>query len=289
MRHRLGFHAVMIACGFTAGAMGQCITCGEIAYDATTGLPPPSCFALDSSNASVLWSNGTLFMGATGTAAAYQATSNIVPFYWSDRLTLEIRVRVTQGSGAFGPGFRAAALVLARDSQMQTYGIAVWPTGVAFTSHWNFQNVTGQFVSLPLDAATDFRTYAVVSDPNGAQFFIDGMPAAYLFKGATDSINQPYFAFGTDTRFTDPSATEWRYAKLSLLAACPGDIDCDREVTDSDFVLFANQYELLVCDDPAMPVGCPADFNHDLVVDDADFLIFAVYYNTLVCDSEPGR
>ncbi len=71
---------------------------------------------------------------------------------------------------------------------------------------------------------------------------------------------------------------------FSAGANCPGDLNHDALVDDSDFVVFAQAYNLLDCADPAMPAGCPADLNHDQVVDDADFVLFAVAYNKLVCD-----
>lgn len=64
---------------------------------------------------------------------------------------------------------------------------------------------------------------------------------------------------------------------------CPADFNSDGFVDDSDFVIFANAYNLLLCSDPAMPVGCPADFNSDTLVEDSDFVIFADAYNQLIC------
>ncbi len=64
---------------------------------------------------------------------------------------------------------------------------------------------------------------------------------------------------------------------------CRADLTCDAAVDDADFVVFAGAYNILVCDDPAMPTDCPADLNADAVVDDADFVLFAGAYNTLLC------
>jgi endoglucanase Acf2 len=64
---------------------------------------------------------------------------------------------------------------------------------------------------------------------------------------------------------------------------CPADFNADNFVDDTDFVIFANAYNLLACGDPAMPVGCPADLTGDAFVDDADFVLFASAYNALVC------
>lgn len=65
---------------------------------------------------------------------------------------------------------------------------------------------------------------------------------------------------------------------------CVGDLNCDHYVDDADFEMFANAYNLLLCDDPLMPALCPSDFNDDGFVDDADFVTFATGYNTLLCE-----
>ncbi len=67
------------------------------------------------------------------------------------------------------------------------------------------------------------------------------------------------------------------------LAKCPCDVNFDRLVDDSDFVIFVGAYDTLDCADPSMPAGCPADFNSDGLVDDTDFVIFVGAYNELLC------
>jgi hypothetical protein len=67
------------------------------------------------------------------------------------------------------------------------------------------------------------------------------------------------------------------------LRLCPGDLNSDGMVDDSDFLVFLSSYNILDCADPAMPPLCPGDFNHDSVVDDADFLVFIPAYDTLLC------
>jgi probable HAF family extracellular repeat protein len=66
-------------------------------------------------------------------------------------------------------------------------------------------------------------------------------------------------------------------------SVCPGDLNADGFVDDSDFVLFAAAYDLLLCSDFAMPSGCPSDLNRDSSVDDADFVLFASAYDALLC------
>jgi len=69
----------------------------------------------------------------------------------------------------------------------------------------------------------------------------------------------------------------------NFAAACPGDLNQDRQVDDSDFVIFVNAYDILDCSDPAMPSGCPANLDGDGDVDDADFVVFVTAYNALLC------
>ncbi|MBX3387963.1 MAG: hypothetical protein KF691_00765 [Phycisphaeraceae bacterium] len=64
---------------------------------------------------------------------------------------------------------------------------------------------------------------------------------------------------------------------------CPGDLNGDGFVDDSDFVLFVVAYNLLDCADPSMPAGCPSDLTGDGFVDDADFVQFVFAYNNLIC------
>ncbi|MBY0112350.1 MAG: endonuclease [Phycisphaerales bacterium] len=69
----------------------------------------------------------------------------------------------------------------------------------------------------------------------------------------------------------------------TIQASCPGDLNGDTLVDDSDFVIFAEAYQILDCADPAMPAGCPSDLNADLIVDDSDFVLFAAAYEALLC------
>jgi len=92
-------------------------------------------------------------------------------------------------------------------------------------------------------------------------------------------------AYGDDIQ-VDPAPIQadqgsaWIFADR---APCPGDLNSDGYVDDSDFVVFVSGYDTLDCADPAMPANCPADLNFDGFVDDADFVIFVGAYNALVC------
>lgn len=81
----------------------------------------------------------------------------------------------------------------------------------------------------------------------------------------------------------DPETSDILSAVIRLRQPCPGDLNLDGQVDDSDFVLFASQYDVLDCGDPAMPGYCRADVNNDGLVEDADFVEFAQGYDQLVC------
>jgi len=76
---------------------------------------------------------------------------------------------------------------------------------------------------------------------------------------------------------------EFQTILIHLREPCPADLNSDRLVEDSDFVLFANAYDMLDCSDPSMPLRCPSDINRDGMVDDADFVLFASAYDALLC------
>ena len=61
----------------------------------------------------------------------------------------------------------------------------------------------------------------------------------------------------------------------NYFATCPGDFNGDGQVDDSDFVLFAGYYDLLL--------DARGDLNGDGQTDDSDFVIFAGAYDALLC------
>lgn len=119
------------------------------------------------------------------------------------------------------------------------------------------------------------------SGAGGTTFMAD----AYL---GSDSVAAGRWSIGlgadstTHTNFSQKGALVARFAFVPK-GVCPGDLNNDGIVDDSDFVIFADAYNRLDCIDPLMPMGCPADVNLDRYVDDTDFVIFAGAYNDLLC------
>jgi hypothetical protein len=84
--------------------------------------------------------------------------------------------------------------------------------------------------------------------------------------------------------FSNACNTTSSWAAAVAVNTCPGDLNADGLVNDTDFAAFAAAYDTMLCDDSAMPVGCLSDWNGDSVVDDRDFQIFVVSYGGMVCE-----
>jgi len=83
-----------------------------------------------------------------------------------------------------------------------------------------------------------------------------------------------------NTAFYGPAIDD---VSVEQSGGCPGDLNNDAQVDDSDFLLFVAAYNILDCTDPFMSSGCPADLNGDAFVDDSDFVVFLAAYNELLC------
>jgi len=113
------------------------------------------------------------------------------------------------------------------------------------------------------------------------QFMLDS-PATnfgWLLRG-NEEFAQSSKRFATHE---DATAAARPTLVVEFSSPCPGDLNGDGFVDDSDFVIFASNYNILDCADPTMPAGCPADLNGDAFVDDSDFVIFVAAYDALLC------
>ena len=84
--------------------------------------------------------------------------------------------------------------------------------------------------------------------------------------------------------FSNACNTTTSWAAAVSVNTCPGDLNADGFVDDTDFNLFAAAYDTLLCDDAAMPAGCLSDWNGDGFVDDRDFQLFVVAYTDMTCE-----
>lgn len=124
-------------------------------------------------------------------------------------------------------------------------------------------------------------------DGNAGAPFPDALPststAALTYNGIASGLSTTNAA---NYVVTTGAAVFKNNAGISFtvtIPACPGDLNADGVVDDSDFVVFVGAYNILDCSDSSMPSGCPADFNRDLLVDDTDFVVFVGAYDALVC------
>jgi len=152
----------------------------------------------------------------------------------------------------------------------------------------------GSYVARTGSVTNDFGMFIQFSRP----FVYKGGPLALTFRESQGGPSDLFVNFeasnvsarglrstaGPDelTGSSLPDGVVTRFA-FTRAAPCPGDLNNDGLVDDSDFVLFLAAYNTLDCADGSMPFGCPADFNRDLVVDDVDFTVFLTGYNSLVC------
>lgn len=119
------------------------------------------------------------------------------------------------------------------------------------------------------------------SDGNAGPPFAQALPTA-----GTSAIQYNGPASGASTTnaanyIVSPGAavvTNNARVSFTVKLPCPGDLNGDAFVDDSDFVIFAAAYDELICGSV-----CPADLNGDTFVDDADFVLFASAYNELIC------
>lgn len=118
--------------------------------------------------------------------------------------------------------------------------------------------------------------------PSGVQVFAEGSPVASLSFGAGGNSNASYFGAASILASAELTELEW-VTIVPSAASCLADFNCDIVVDDMDSLIFVQAYNLLVCDDPAMPAGRAADLNADGFVDDSDFVSFVAAYNALLC------
>jgi len=124
------------------------------------------------------------------------------------------------------------------------------------------------------DLCVTIRGQGVI-DPAGQLEGSEGSPA---------QIGAAMYNYGDDN-----ATSGFGYSPMALRFAftprafCPADLNNDGIVTDDDFVIFLNAYNILDCGDSAMPAGCPADLNFDGFAEDVDFVLFLAAYNELLC------
>lgn len=78
---------------------------------------------------------------------------------------------------------------------------------------------------------------------------------------------------------TENSCGGFGVGNLTLEIECPGDLNLDSFVDNSDFSFFVEAYNQLIVPD----ADRRCDWNGDRLVDNSDFVLFVGYYNELLC------
>ncbi|MBX3378605.1 MAG: hypothetical protein KF805_00795 [Phycisphaeraceae bacterium] len=150
---------------------------------------------------------------------------------------------------------------------------AVWPptSGVCAGGSASFQ-------ALHLDSVSPAYAWTVDGSP-----VTDGVIAGgFVVSGSeTQTLTLSNIA-GIDTHTigcTITSCGGTAVATTASVKACAADFDCNAQVDDEDFVVFASAYNELVIP----PANALCDLNGDSFVDDADFVLFAGAYDQLIC------
>jgi len=167
----------------------------------------------------------------------------------------------------------------------QTDAVAICPAGSAtlsvtaagsgpFTYQWQWKETGAEWKDVVEGLNLDSQGLAsfAASDPSLSAISVDPMYAPAVTVGAIESV-----------RCIAAGVCGFVISDVVPFGFCVSDFNCDGQVEDADFVVFAQGYNVLVCEDPAMPVGCPADLNGDGFVDDSDFVDFVRAYNELGC------
>lgn len=140
---------------------------------------------------------------------------------------------------------------------------------------FSLMDVTKPLQTNPL--LPDFNAYQLDAALSFAFISFPGFDVASPFEFDLAGFDPPI-----TTKSRGVVMTHWMV--LSERPPCPGDLDFNGFVDDTDFQLFLVQYNILDCTAPEMPGGCDADLNFDGVVDDADFAPFFLQaYDKLLC------
>ncbi|MBS0186845.1 MAG: hypothetical protein JSS51_02180 [Planctomycetes bacterium] len=169
----------------------------------------------------------------------------------------------------------SAGIILMRMDQSNLAGVTSANGGAAFTEDDVIAVNTGLEWSIDLaelgyDGTSDIKLAGFIeSSGNVTNQVIGGVPASY---GTSPGAN---VGIPNQVDFSAVAGKQW----VRIFQSCPADFNGDGLVEDSDFVIFANKYDLLIADF-RYDTG---DLNGDGFVDDTDFVIFVGSYNDLLC------
>ena len=196
-------------------------------------------------------------------------------------------------SGGWSSGTLATLEAYLRDggNVLVMAGTGDWGSAAAEASAWNpFLNKFGlAFGNTWFAAGSGLLSVPTLPSGNPLGKLLTNVQWGYGQTVTKTQANNPLVEIAVYGDFTGFSpllgtgAVQPIIGTLNITTKCIGDLNDDGIVDDADFVIFVQAYNLLLCDDPAMPAGCPSDFNGDGMVDDADFSIFIQPYDLPIC------
>ncbi|MCA9303423.1 MAG: hypothetical protein KC996_04810 [Phycisphaerales bacterium] len=193
---------------------------------------------------------GQLFhLNASGSSAAAQVNS--VGFDWSLGFRYSMTTRVPVGTVAvtfLGPGYRGGADLAARDAVGRQYGVLVGASSLVFSSQSNFSPDPLLTVSMPFDGASEFHTYTIVSDTDGATLEIDGIPRLHVPEGDLQAPGSPYIQWSIDGR-ANAVESEWASVVFGTAAGMP----CTADLNNDGVLDIFDVFEYLA----DFNAGCP--------------------------------
>lgn len=271
-----------IAAGLFAALTPPAAACDWVYQASFLTLPPAQSWPFDgSTQAGATAASGVLKYGPTTTSGTtFWGIS--VPGSGMDfskvTWTLSARVRLTGATFGSVSGYRRGGFVLYLGDSAGHWITCDLGSSAGGIRNDDFGTSDPSFLS---DFSSGFRTISLEAGPGGGRLLVDGSPALSLSFGSGGNTNAAYFGEASILASAQLTEIEW-VTLVPSVQSCPADFNCDVVVDDLDFLIFVQAYNILVCDDPGMPLTCPADINHDGFVDDADFTLFASAYNELV-------
>ncbi len=171
----------------------------------------------------------------------------------------------------------AAGIILMRMDQSNLAGVTSANGGAPFTEDDAIAVNTGLEMSIDLaelgyNGTNDIKLAGFIETSGGntvTNQVIGSLPASY---GASPGTN---VGTANQVDFSAIDGKQW----ITVFQSCPSDLNHDGIVEDSDFVIFAGAYDILIADYR----WASGDLNGDGAVDDTDFVIFVSAYNDLIC------
>lgn len=239
------------------GVLGTALASRMLALGHSWEVNPNVPFTL----ATLLQYRGVFFSGSVGSGSG---NAQVLESYVREGGN----VLVMAGTGDLGgPGTEASA-----------WNFFLNKFGLAFGNTWFAIKSGGSLLSVPaLPSANPLGKLISIVEWDNGQTVINLAPGNPLVEIAV---------YGDFTGFSPPppsGAIQPIIGTVNILTNCLGDLNNDGVVDDADFVLFVPAYNILLCQDPAMPAECPSDFNRDGAVDDEDFAIFIQSYGLPIC------